>query len=454
MENKNFQAGTVGEFASNLLEEYKSADGKQLSYVFKKTDEIKRILDAQEARGGNIKIGSADMETVVKSMTLNAAIQAYQANDTEVMLNPLSGVPITDFETIISLDKSNTFTVETAPSKAISASVALITQGTLSSTKVISNSSKKQTNNRASIKDSLNRQDLPVFSAKEESYKDGIVNKRHDISDVSICSHLDWNNLFDYGTLNDLITSARRASENQTVITYTNYGMKCPDDDKMFLTALRLQNRALEDSIFEEVYMLTFPEPNISDPENYARFIELKKRFHSNLSTIGQGNNISASTVQVGISRMDVVTSVAQTVSSTKRINSVKQNKVNSYVHTKPVDTGLCTAVISSDEAKVKFMNGFCFDWTKVASLWLQNESRHFLHLPTIAIPDEYKAKIMIEKPSNHSAYDLLKISSHSLAELEDSFIAACYELADKVIKNEQIRVDTEIYQVIHGMKH
>lgn len=452
MENKSFKENTIGSFALTLLEEVKASDKDPTSYIIQKTDAVKKILAVQQARGGDINIGSAQMETIMRSIDIDAAAQAYLTNDTSKIVNPLAGTPITDIVTVCSKANNSSASFETAPSKAISTGISLIKQGTLSSTRVLCIDKNKSTNNRSSVKDEFSRTDIPVFQAREESYKDGIVNVKCDISDVNICSHLDWGDLADYDTLNLLISSARYASENMTISTYKAYGLAFPDDCNMFLTSLRLQNRSLEDSIFEEVYCMTYPEPDISDISNYKKFIDLKKRFHANLSVIGKGNNISSTTVQVGISRLDIVTSTDQTVSSTKRIGSVKQNKVNSYVHTKPVDTGLCTAVLASEEAKHKFLNGFCFDWVKVAGLWLQNESRHFLKLPTVTIPDELKAKIVLEKPSSQNSYDLLKISSHSLAELSDEFINRCYTLSDKVIKEEQFEVDRNIFQSIQSI--
>lgn len=444
MENY-FEESTLGNAAIQILEEVRSDDGTLVGYMLKKTDEVKAILKAQEARGANIKLGVATSSATMESMTLEAAIQAYMSGNSSILTNPLAGQPIIDRYIVNCRDNDQSIFIDCSTMKALSANVALVKQGTLSSTRIVCNSSTNQTNNKSSIKDNLVRSSVPEFQSKDHSHKSDFVVKNIDIGSVNIGAPLDFDDLYDYETLNLLIASARAALEDQTIQTYQKYGETNPNDANMYLVALRLQNRSLLDSIFDEMYLTRFPEPDITDKANYTRYISLKKRYHANLRTIGRGTNLAPYTIRMGIDRIDIITGLKQDVSSTKRIGNVKKNKVGSYTHIKPQDTGINTGVFSSADARENFLSDYAHTWLTVAGKWLENEANSMLNLEVNDIADELTAKVDYSSPKEISAAEALKIDKSERSSLQDRFIYKAYELSEKVLKDDLLDLDRDI---------
>lgn len=450
IENK-FNEGTLGHAACKMLAEIVLDDSTRKTILILEKDEaVKKILAAQEAKGANIKLGIPENSAMMKSLDVEAAINALISGNTSQITNPLAGQPIIDIIRVHFANKDY-IDIPVAICKAISANTALIQQGTLASTRIISQSANNQTNNKAGIKDTLVRSNIPVFEHRTTSENENIVIKNRDVSDISTGCHLDFGDLNDYDALNILINFARYVSEIATIATYIQYGKEHPNDTEMYKTALRLQNRKLEDSIFDEVWLTHFEEPNLNDIEGFKRYINMMKRFHATLSKIGQGSNVSPYTHRFGLERVDVVTSQTQNVSSTKRISRVKKNKVNSYITIKPQDTGICTAVFSDEASRSEFIASSVTPWMKVAAKWLYNESRHVIGLSCEKIPDEELAPLVIQQHEPVSAAEALQITDN-IDGLQEEFLMRCYELSEKVITDERMAMDREIVQTLHTL--
>lgn len=446
MITNNFKEGTLGNAACNMLNVITVDEKtKEKAIVIAKTDSVKELIAAQSARGANLKIGLAEDNAVMRSIGIEAAISAYMSNSTTNLQNPLAGQPIID-KVCVMFSNGSIVEIPTAICKAISANTALVQQGTLASMRIISQSANNQTNNKAGIKDNLVRENLPSFQRKITSTNEELIVKNKDAGDVMVGCHLDPGDLLDYETLNILISYARYVSEGYTIDAYLNYGKEHPNDENAYLMALRLQNRKLEDSIFDEVWSTHYDEPNVADSESFQNYINLRKRFHANLSVIGRGSNIAPYTHKFGIERVDVVTSVTQNVSSAKRISRTKKNKVNSYVTIKPQDTGLCTAVLKDEKTREELISVRVEPWLRLASIWLDNEARHMLGIETKPISDEFKAPLIIPKRDPVKASDALGISG-DIDGLQDSFITQCYTLSEKVITEERLQMDRKFME-------
>lgn len=444
MTTNSFKENTLGYSALQALEKANEAQkALGMNFVLQKSDEVKKIISAESATGAQLTTGAATKDVRNKAMTVDEAIRAYS----NVESTSLAGQTVVD--AVIAVAPSGEQTLfEVAPMKAVGSKVSTVTEGVLDSTHIVCQASKQNTNNEASIRDRTKRENLPNFAKAipYEGLKDAeIVAKSVEMTDFDVAATLFWANLLDFDTLNLLVESARRTCEAASQGAIRDYAAHNTVDENTLLMMLRLQNRSLADSIFKECYEARYSETTISSQptkeeiENFNRYVNLIKRFHAGLYTIGNGRNISPTTVQIGIKRLKVVTSKKQNVISVKKVNKVKTNAVNSYFRMTPEDTGLFTAVCTED-SQTRLMTDYAPKFIKVAMRWLLNEQLHFLEMDDLIKgkdkDESYLADIAnltVPKVEQHTTAELLGLSSIE-ASTKTALISKFYALANKTI--------------------